>query len=516
MTVTSPAFYKLVQALKCHKKTLTVVEQCCGGLISSSILAQPGASAVYYGGSVSYNTKHSKPLLLNDEELYQSVSKRPPNDTGCSEAEQYIQSKLSWTAATSVAFCKALNTDFAIAEGGASGPTFRPNDMDKGFAVVCVAGKGADGKVSVLKQEVIHSETNDREPNMRLFADQAAEIATSVITTVKESSLNAQDPTKASKPLGLDRAVHLRSDASALTEMRPSARFVLLQGAKVLLQETIKPALLDFPTVQKVVLDQQQLTFLGIMTNDRTPMFAVDLDENSDVSQLPTGTRFADTRTTAPLFTSLHNELVLHATALSQWQRRTKFCTACGGSTRLIDGGTACQCTQCSTKSWPRQDPSMIVLISSRDGQRVLLAKSPRHPDKMYTVLAGFVEAGEAFEATVVRETFEETGVIVDEGSMQYCGSQPWPFPQSCMIGFIATADDTTPLNIDTAELVDAKWFSRSDVERAATVPGATMQKEVAEAALKNDPSIPLLIPPKNVIARKLIDRWLDQGINTR
>lgn len=180
----------------------------------------------------------------------------------------------------------------------------------------------------------------------------------------------------------------------------------------------------------------------------------------------------------------------------------------------FIDGGTACQCTQCRSKSWPRQDPSIIVLVSSRDDQRVLLGKSPRHPDRMYTVLAGFVEAGEAFEAAVARESFEETGVQVDEGSAQYCGSQPWPFPQSCMIGFIATADDSLPLNVDTRELVDARWFNRSDVEKAATVPGATMQKEVAQAALRNDPSLPLLIPPKGVIARKLIDQWLAQGCN--
>ena len=96
---------------------------------------------------------------------------------------------------------------------------------------------------------------------------------------------------------------------------------------------------------------------------------------------------FVDTRTTAPLFAPLENEIALHATALAEWQRRTKFCSLCGGATIFLDGGTACQCTLCKTKSWPRQDPSMIALISSRDGERVLLAHSKRHPPKLHTVL---------------------------------------------------------------------------------------------------------------------------------
>jgi NAD+ diphosphatase len=127
----------------------------------------------------------------------------------------------------------------------------------------------------------------------------------------------------------------------------------------------------------------------------------------------------------------------------------------------------------------------------------------------MYTVLAGFVEAGETFEAAVARETFEETGILIDRDSVQYIGSQPWPFPQSCMVAFMTTANCSQSLNIDTNELVDAHWFTKEQVEKAAQVPGATMQKAVAEKALQDDPSLELLIPPKGVIARKLVDEWL-------
>ena len=152
----------------------------------------------------------------------------------------------------------------------------------------------------------------------------------------------------------------------------------------------------------------------------------------------------------------------------------------------------------------------MIAVISSRDGERILLAHSARHPPKMHTVLAGFVEAGEKFEEAVARETFEETGISIDEGSVRYIGSQPWPFPQSCMIGFSAVADDRQPLQIDRNELVAAAWFSKDDVMRAASLEGSTMQEAVARAALEKDPTLNLLIPPKGVIARELIDTWLE------
>jgi NADH pyrophosphatase NudC (nudix superfamily) len=81
------------------------------------------------------------------------------------------------------------------------------------------------------------------------------------------------------------------------------------------------------------------------------------------------------------------------------------------------------------------------------------------------------------------------------------------------MIGFSATADDSQELNVDENELVDAAWFDRDQVKAAAAVPGAVMRKEVAEAAMEKDPSLQLLIPPKGVLARTLLDTWLDRRI---
>uniref|UniRef100_A0A7S2BT15 NAD(+) diphosphatase n=1 Tax=Octactis speculum TaxID=3111310 RepID=A0A7S2BT15_9STRA len=127
----------------------------------------------------------------------------------------------------------------------------------------------------------------------------------------------------------------------------------------------------------------------------------------------------------------------------------------------------------------------------------------------MYTALAGFVEAGETLEECVAREVHEETGVTVDAGSVRYLKSQPWPFPQSSMVAFTATADHTAELNIDTDELVCARWYPREMVAAAATVKDAVMDHDVAKAALDARPDLELLIPPPNVVARDLIDAWL-------
>lgn len=79
------------------------------------------------------------------------------------------------------------------------------------------------------------------------------------------------------------------------------------------------------------------------------------------------------------------------------------------------------------------------------------------------------------------------------------------------MVAFSATADDSQTLNLDEEELLSARWFDREEVLKATRVEGAVMRRDVAEAALEADPSLNLLVPPKLVIARTLIDTWLDK-----
>lgn len=462
-----------------------------------------------------YNTKKTKGLLLNDDQLHKSLME---GNFDKNTKDGYIKSKFDWTGKTSIAFCKSMDTDFAIAEGGAAGPTFGPEDMNEGFSVLSIAGKGQNGRnFELLKQKVIHSSHNDRERNMQLFSDAAAELLIEVLKEREEHSNNKtisldweipQDET-----IMLDRSTHIRSNEDKIEGLKPKAKYLLVKGNEILFRSDAKLAALSHDEVSE--LKNDNVTFLGILSDkEQTPIFGIDIvDEDFDEMQTSSGLRWLDTRTNAPLLSRLENELALHIMAYANWQRKSRFCTLDGAPLTLIHAGTAQKCTQCNTMYWPRQDPSMIASITSRCGNRILLAQSKRHPRKLHTVLAGFVEAGETFEAAVARETWEETGIIIDKDSVKYQGMQPWPFPQSCMIAFSATADDTQPLNIDQNELVDAKWFDKKEVMEASKVEGAVMQHHVAEAAMRANPDLPLLIPPKRVIARTLIDTWLESSV---
>merc|ERR1711991_531327 len=99
-----------------------------------------------------------------------------------------------------------------------------------------------------------------------------------------------------------------------------------------------------------------------------------------------------------------------------------------------------------------------------------------------YSTLTGFVESGESLEDAVRRETWEETQVAVD--GIQYRASQPWPFPRSLMVGFVATADSTQPPTVDGAELEDARWFSKAELRAGAVTlppPGAISRLLISE-----------------------------------
>ena len=171
------AFARAVAFLRAQRQTVTTVESSCGGLISSGIMAVPGSSAVYYGGSVSYNTKKARKLLLDDGELHAALVAGVEPREGESEADQYIRSKHDWTARTAVAFCEAMETDYALAEGGAVGPTFAKEGLTSGFTVLCVAGRSAPGEAAkVLAQRLVRSDHAERGRNMQAFAEHAAEL----------------------------------------------------------------------------------------------------------------------------------------------------------------------------------------------------------------------------------------------------------------------------------------------------------------------------------------------------
>jgi len=151
---------------------------------------------------------------------------------------------------------------------------------------------------------------------------------------------------------------------------------------------------------------------------------------------------------------------------IAQWRNNSRFCGSCG--TANIDAGNgeyARQCPACKRMEFPRISPAVITIVVNHKDE-ALLAHNRNFAPGLYSLIAGFNEAGESLEATVAREIREEVNLEVKD--IRYIRSQPWPFPNSLMLGFTAryNGGDLRP---DGAEIEDAKWFTR---ENLPTLPG--------------------------------------------
>jgi NAD+ diphosphatase len=191
--------------------------------------------------------------------------------------------------------------------------------------------------------------------------------------------------------------------------------------------------------------------------------------------------------------------LLTTAVGLLTWHDRARFCARDGSPTRATKAGWARECAAEDHEEFPRTDPAIICLV--HDGaDQVLLARQTTWPAGQFSVLAGFVEAGESLEACVAREIAEEVGVDVRD--VGYLGSQAWPFPRSLMLGFQAIADPAQPIRLDGAEIAEARWLRRGDL---------------VEALRRGDWGVPaddgqLLLPGRMSIARTMIESWVAAG----
>lgn len=281
----------------------------------------------------------------------------------------------------------------------------------------------------------------------------------------------------------LDRAAHRRKDEPWLAARRadPGSRVVFLSRLRIAVTGPEEAPCLHAPTLGEftAVLPEESV-FLG--EKDGAAWFALDLGEGA----LPAG-RPAELRAVSALLPVGQASTLAYARGLAHWHQGHRFCGACGQPTRVAQGGHVRRCQGCGRDSFPRTDPAVIVLVT--DGGRCLLARSPRFPAGMYSTLAGFVEPGESLEQTLVREVLEETGVEI--AGIRYRGSQPWPFPQSLMLGFRATARTTT-LTLDPDEIEDGRWFEREE--------------------LTDELRRPVRLPNPDSIARFLIEEWLAEA----
>lgn len=181
------------------------------------------------------------------------------------------------------------------------------------------------------------------------------------------------------------------------------------------------------------------------------PCYAADLDQLPDIpSCAATPLRSIFQLAGAETFA-----LAGRAAQLLDWQQHHRFCGRCGTATVMKAGEHAMQCPGCGLVTYPRISPAIMVLV--RDGDKLLLARSPHFKPGVFSALAGFVEPGETLEECAIREVREEVGVEI--ARLRYFHSQPWPFPNSLMIAFFADYAGGT-LTPDQHEIEAADWFA--------------------------------------------------------
>ncbi|WP_326547596.1 NAD(+) diphosphatase [Mycolicibacterium sp. ND9-15] len=290
--------------------------------------------------------------------------------------------------------------------------------------------------------------------------------------------------------IGADRADALRTDIDAALAGWPDAQVlrvdrrnqVLIADGRVVLGDAAK--LGDRPPEGAV--------FLGRL-NDGRHVWAIRAALEGP--QNPhTETEVLDLRRAGQVFDDVSAQLVATATALLNWHDNARFSTVDGSPTKSIKGGWSRINPVNRHEEFPRIDPAVICLV--HDGHdRAVLARQTVWPERLFSILAGFVEAGESFESCVTREIAEEIGLTVTD--VTYLGSQPWPFPRSLMVGFHAIGDPEQEFSFNDGEIAEAAWFTRAEIRDA-----------LEHGDWSSDSPSRLLLPGSISIAREIIESW--------
>lgn len=291
-------------------------------------------------------------------------------------------------------------------------------------------------------------------------------------------------------------AVRRRDGSWLQTQLKaPQTRILPLWNLKSLftLTEPPQPILLAPAEFQGLVSLTPETAILLGEEND-TIYFAVDIPPNNKaaVRHLSQRGQFEALRKFGPSLAPHEGALLALARGMVYWQEQHRYCGVCGHHTISTEGGYVRACTNpaCGQKIFPRTDPAIITLVHQlqHDTDRCLLGRQPHWPPGMFSTIAGFVEPGETLEAAVIREVQEETGIQLDR--IYYHSSQPWPFPSSLMMGYIAQASSST-IHLNDDELEKARWFSRAEL--VAGLKAGTVS-----------------IPGELSISHRLIESWFN------
>lgn len=303
-----------------------------------------------------------------------------------------------------------------------------------------------------------------------------------------------------------DRAAELRGDAKALRALRADAatRVLPVWRGRPLVAGTGQGALGWVPPGH-AVLAQAKDDWILLGHHDGAVRFAADLSgwrpENLDQTAMaafydpteyhhpdaPDDHLFAELRAVMTRLCPADAAMASTARGVLNWHRSHRFCSRCGQPSQISMAGWQRVCPSCSASHFPRTDPVVIMLVLR--GNKLLLGRSPGWPEGMYSALAGFVEPGESLEAAVRREVYEETRITVSR--VRYVAGQPWAYPNSLMLGFVAQAENDD-ITIDPAELDDAIWLTREEMVDVMAGLHPTIRR-----------------PRSGAIAAELVARWL-------
>src|SRR5271168_1327956 len=290
----------------------------------------------------------------------------------------------------------------------------------------------------------------------------------------------------------LDRASERRRDTAWVRSLLddPAARILPLSDLRPLTRGSVTPVLDWQPATPWRDLIERGATLVFLGLDAERPYFAVDAS-GADNAPSAEGEPL-DARTLAPLLPAGEAAILAEARSLVDWHARHRFCAQCGTPTDVSAAGWTRRCPNCRAQHYPRSDPVTIMLVVR--GERALLGRNKRRPGQRFSCLAGFMEPGETPEEGVRREVREESGIRV--GRVKYLAAQPWPFPSTLMMGFLAEGI-SEEITIDPEELAEAHWFERDEI-----------REMVARAAAGEDDPGKISLPQPLAIAHHLCRRW--------
>lgn len=233
----------------------------------------------------------------------------------------------------------------------------------------------------------------------------------------------------------------------------------------------------DLPFPENIIVNP-----IRIADYHSSPCYLIELPEQEDVGL----GEYSDLRSLLGRVDDVLFDIAGRAFQIELFYKTHQYCGQCASKMFKIDWEIAMKCSSCDHRCYPRVSPCIIVAI--RKDKQILLALHQRHKKSevpLYTVLAGFTEAGETLETCVSREVYEEARIKVK--NIQYVTSQPWAFPHSLMMGFIADYD-SGDIKVDKHELAEAAWYNLDDLPN---------------------------IPNQGTIARKLINKVIELNGDT-